>query len=85
MGVEWQDGRRAWERLAGWQDDRGSSRPDGDGALKALADVGLVRHLLDQAELVAVRTARRTSQVMGRDRDQARGYPAVRVGALARS
>lgn len=29
------------------------------GPLIALADVGLVRHLLDQAELVAVRTARR--------------------------
>jgi PASTA domain len=59
----WQDGRRAWERLNGWHQDGPSATPghpdDGDGALKALADVGLVRHLLDQAELVAVRTARR--------------------------
>jgi len=59
----WQDGRRAWERLAGWQQDRTAARPghpdDGDGALEALSDVGLLRRLLDQAELVAVRTARK--------------------------
>src|ERR1700691_2303110 len=59
----WQDGRRAWERLDGWHQDDRSARPghpdDGNGALTALSDVGLVRHLLDQAELVAVRTARR--------------------------
>jgi PASTA domain len=58
----WQDGRRAWERLKGWHHDAPAKRArtdDGDGALKALLDVGLVRHLLDQAELVAVRTARR--------------------------
>jgi hypothetical protein len=64
----WQLGRRAWERLDGWHlDGRSRSSPgsgpghadDGDGALAALADVGFVRHLLDQAELVAVRTARR--------------------------
>ena len=59
----WQLGRRAWERLDGWHQDGSSARPghpdDGDGALAALADVGFVRHLLDQAELVAVRTARR--------------------------
>jgi hypothetical protein len=63
----WQLGRRAWERLDGWHlDARSASSPsspghpdDGDGALAALADVGFVRHLLDQAELVAVRTARR--------------------------
>jgi hypothetical protein len=58
----WQLGRRAWERLDGWHLERSarSGHPDdGDGALAALADVGFVRHLLDQAELVAVRTARR--------------------------
>jgi hypothetical protein len=59
----WQDGRRAWERLNGWHQDAPSARPghpdDGDGALTALADVWQVRHLLDQAELVAVKTARR--------------------------
>jgi hypothetical protein len=32
---------------------------DGDDALEALCDIGLIRHLLDQAELGAVRTARR--------------------------
>jgi hypothetical protein len=62
----WQDGRRAWARLNGWHRD-GPAAPggakshpdDGDQALNALGDVGLVRRLLDQAELVAVRTARR--------------------------
>jgi hypothetical protein len=59
----WQDGRRAWERLNGWYQDGPAAKPghpdDGDAALTALADIGQVRHLLDQAELVAVRTARR--------------------------
>jgi hypothetical protein len=59
----WQDGRRAWQRLNGWHQDAPSATPghpdDGDEALTALADIGLIRHLLDQAELVAVRTARR--------------------------
>lgn len=59
----WQDGRRAWQRLTGWHQDGPAATPghpdDGDGALTALGDVGLVRRLLDQAELVAVRTARR--------------------------
>jgi hypothetical protein len=62
----WQDGRRAWARLNGWHQD-GPTAPggpeshpdDGDQALDALGDVGLVRRLLDQTELVAVRTARR--------------------------
>jgi PASTA domain len=57
----WEDGRRAWERLAGWDEDGpAAGHPDdGDGALAALSDIGLVRRLLDQAELVSVRTARR--------------------------
>jgi hypothetical protein len=59
----WQDGRRAWQRLNGWHQDAPTATPghpdDGDEALTALADIGRVRHLLDQAELVAVRTARR--------------------------
>jgi PASTA domain-containing protein len=48
----WRDGREAWERLA---------RPpqSGEEALGALSDIGLVRRLLDQAELEAVRVARR--------------------------
>ncbi len=62
----WQLGRRAWDRLDGWHLHSRSARPghpdDGDGALAALADVGFVRHLLDQAELVAVRTARRNGK-----------------------
>jgi transposase-like protein len=50
----WQEAQRAWERLAQW-------RPlaDGDHALRALADVGLLRRLLDQLEFEAVRTSRR--------------------------
>lgn len=58
----WQDGRRAWDRLRSWLPDRPATpghSDDADVALAALADVGLLRHLLDQAELVAVRTARR--------------------------
>jgi hypothetical protein len=56
----WQAGRRAWERLAGWLRDEPSAHPDtGDAAVGALDDIGVVRRLLDQAELVAVRTARR--------------------------
>jgi hypothetical protein len=58
----WQSGRRAWERLNGWHQDSPSAHPghpdDGQGAVDALADIGLVRRWLDQAELVAVRTAR---------------------------
>src|SRR5213082_3140899 len=48
----WRDGREAWERLA---------RPprSGEEALGALSDVGVIRRLLDQAELEAVRAARR--------------------------
>ncbi len=59
----WQDGRRAWQRLNGWHNDTPNAVPnhpdDGDAALTALADVHLVRSLLERAELIAVRTARR--------------------------
>lgn len=59
----WVEGRRAWHRLSEWiqfdDDARGVHLHDGDGALSALGDVGLVRRLLDQAEFEAVRTARR--------------------------
>lgn len=48
----WQEGHEAWERLAG--------RPrSGEEALAALSDIGQVRRQLDQAELEAVRAARR--------------------------
>lgn len=51
----WVEGRQAWSRLSEWIrfDDR-----DGDDALRALNDVGLVRRLLDRAEFEAVRDAR---------------------------
>jgi hypothetical protein len=59
----WRDGRRAWSRLESWGPGdpaaRSSHERDGEGALRALSDIGLVRRLLDQAELVAVRTSRR--------------------------
>lgn len=56
----WAAGRRAWERLARWLQDEPSAHPDtGDAAVDALDDIGVVRRLLDQAELVAVRSARR--------------------------
>jgi len=59
----WQAGRQAWERLAGRLRDDPSAHPDtGDAAVDALDDIGVVRRLLDQAELVAVRTARRNSK-----------------------
>jgi hypothetical protein len=56
MGL-WEDGRRAWERLDGWEE--GPHPDDGSAALAALSDIGTVRRLLDQAELSAVWTARR--------------------------
>lgn len=49
----WEQAQQAWRRLGA----RGG-RPSGDG-LEALSDIGMVRRMLDQAELAAVRTARR--------------------------
>jgi len=54
-GDRWRDGRTAWERLTRWRRNPSSGR---DEALDALADIGVVRRLLDQVELAAVRTAR---------------------------
>ena len=62
----WQDGRRAWVRLNGWHNEDPGAAPghpdDGDAALRALGDVDLVRGVLDRAEIVAVKTARRHSK-----------------------
>jgi hypothetical protein len=59
----WQDRRRAWNRLNGWHNENPNAVPghpdDGDEALQALADIHLVRGLLDRPELVAVTTAPR--------------------------
>jgi hypothetical protein len=58
----WQEGQQAWGRLAGWSRDTPAAtgpQDDGDRALTALADVGVIRRLLDQVEFEAVRTARR--------------------------
>ncbi len=60
VGGPWQDGQRAWDRLAGWYPETPKAADDnGARALAALTDIGLVRRLLEHAELTAVRTARR--------------------------
>ena len=50
----WEQARRAWRRLAA---NSGRARDDDDG-LASLSDIGVVRRILDQAELAAVRAAR---------------------------
>ena len=59
----WRGARSAWERLNSWQAKGSKSRrtrpDDAASAVDALADIGVVRRLLDQAELSAVRAARR--------------------------
>jgi hypothetical protein len=59
----WQHERQAWFRLEGWYRYSPPPEPDelsdGDRALQALEDSGLVRRMLDQVEFEAVRTARR--------------------------
>jgi hypothetical protein len=57
-GLRWPDGFDAWRRLRGWHEQ---SPDDADAALDALSDIGALRRLLDQAELSAVRAARRGS------------------------
>lgn len=54
----WDHGTKAWRRLAA----RPEGPTDGDAALVALSDIGAVRRLLDQAELTAVRSARRNAK-----------------------
>ena len=54
----WEQARQAWRRLAA-----NSERPRGDDdGLASLSDIGAVRRMLDQAELAAVRTARRSGK-----------------------
>jgi hypothetical protein len=53
----WENAKQAWERLHGWVS--GSHADGGVPALEALDDIGELRRVLDQAELEAVRTARR--------------------------
>jgi hypothetical protein len=50
----WEQARQAWRRLAP-SSKRASEDDDG---LATLSDIGVVRRMLDQAELAAVRTAR---------------------------
>jgi hypothetical protein len=50
----WEQARQAWRQLAA-----GGKRPsEDDDGLASLSDIGVVRRMLDQAELTAVRTAR---------------------------
>lgn len=56
-GGRWHEARKAWARLSGW-DDVSAARQDVD-PLEALCDIGALRRLLDEAELSAVRAARR--------------------------
>lgn len=58
---EGRDGRQAWDRLLEWYRHFSSVRRrgvDGNGALEALSELGVVRRLLDQVEFEAVRAAR---------------------------
>jgi hypothetical protein len=58
----WQAAREAWDRLEAWCRNPqvfAASPDEGDDALTALADGGLVRRLLDQIEFEAVRSARK--------------------------
>ena len=61
--TQWHAGRQAWDRLEAWYrtpQPATTAKPGrGDDALTALADIGLARRLLDQAELEAVRSARK--------------------------
>jgi hypothetical protein len=60
---QWREAQRAWEQLAAWhqeiQSRAAGQLPAGERALTGLADIGVVRRLLDQVEFEAVRTARR--------------------------
>ena len=55
-GPAWSEAQRAWRRL--FKLAGGSADEAGDWALHALSDISMVRRLLEQAELSAVRTAR---------------------------
>lgn len=54
----WREGRAVWESLRSWFGDASDAQVDRSEALEALSDVRRLRHLLDQAELAAVRAAR---------------------------
>ena len=55
MSSAWRTGGRAWDRLGRWY----TRRPADEDPLTALGDIGVVRRLLDEVELEAVRVARR--------------------------
>lgn len=54
----WREGRAVWANLRSWFGDTNDAPLDRSEALEALSDVRRLRHLLDQAELAAVRAAR---------------------------
>jgi PASTA domain len=58
----WEDGGRPWERLARRYARWAEVPPDDADPLEALADLGAGRRLLDEAEMEAVRAARRSGR-----------------------
>lgn len=56
---QWKAGRASWERIIARLRGRAAGNVFDDNALDALSDVGTIRRVLDQAELEAVRAARR--------------------------
>jgi hypothetical protein len=59
-GPAWDEAVRGWRRLIKRTSARSAATPvDGVAALDALADIGMVRRLLDHVELASVRAARR--------------------------
>jgi biotin operon repressor len=62
-GLEWEQGRRAWQELIGNLPKLDADPDSGaEGSLDALSQISTVRRLLDQAELVSVKTARSHSR-----------------------
>ncbi|MDQ0800040.1 PASTA domain-containing protein [Arthrobacter sp. SLBN-112] len=55
----WSEGQSVWQRLRSWLGDSRDAPASDVAALGALSDVRQLRYLLDQAEIAAVRTARR--------------------------
>jgi hypothetical protein len=74
----WEQARQAWRRLAA-----SSEHPGGDDdGLASLSDIGVVRRILDQAELAAVRAARRSGKSWAEIATYL-GVTRIRLGAVA--
>ena len=55
----WDEAGNSWERLRRWHDTGRAADTDDGAALDALSDISSLRRVLDEAELSAVRAARR--------------------------